>query len=67
MKFFICTTFIQRSIHKPMCSNETAIIFCSKLYSWKPILWVLPLAHRLPIDIVYKHTNANYRYATKYK
>ena len=23
------------------------------------MIWVLPLTHRLPIDIVYKHTNAN--------
>ena len=23
------------------------------------MLWVLPLTPRLPIDIVYKHTNAN--------
>ena len=34
-------------------------IFHRELYSWKPVLWVLPLTHRLPIDIVYKHTNAN--------
>ena len=31
----------------------------TKLYSLKPILWVLPLTHKLPIDIIYKHTNTN--------
>ena len=25
--------------------------------SWKPILWGLPLTHRLPIDMVNKYTN----------
>ena len=28
-------------------------------FSWKPILGVLPLTHRLSIDIVYKHTYTN--------